>query len=364
MVRHIILFLILIGTFIVKPAKAQAPSPEKKFNKTLLALPILGTSPETGFYGGATATLDLAPVGDSTARHSVFGTEFTITANRQFIISGRWDITNRNRDFILFGENSWMKFPELYWGIGGNTPDRNEMLYDAYRIEMENGLYRRLGKNLFMGLDQQLQRMYSVSLPAETAENASLRKDIRSGLASGFGIGALYDTRSNLLNPRPGEYLMMLHALYFSPVFGSDYRFPHGHADFRCYLRAGWKNTLALQATAEVFGDGAPFRLQAMLGGSMMLRGFYQGRFRDQNQVSAQAEYRMVFWRWLGGAAFAAMGDAFSFKHPERNGRLKSAAGLGLRIQIDKKENTSLRFDYAIASDNSRGFYISFGEAF
>ena len=352
------------GIFVLKTSAQDSTSVKDKWNATMLALPTLGTSPETGFYAGASATLDLAPAGDSTARHSVIGAEFTYTANKQFILSGRWDITNRNRDFILFGENSWMKFPELYWGIGGNTSEKNEILYDAYRIEMENGFYRRFGKNLFIGIDQQLQGMYSVSLPAETAENISLRKNIRSGLASGFGIGAFLDTRSNLLNPRPGEYLMMLHALYFSPVFGSDYRFPHGHADFRCYLKAGWKNTLALQATAEVFGEGAPFRLQAMLGGSMMLRGYYQGRYRDQNQVSAQAEYRMVFWRWLGGSAFAAAGDVFSLKHPERKGRLKSAAGLGLRIRIDKKENTSLRFDYAIANDNSRGFYISFGEAF
>jgi outer membrane translocation and assembly module TamA len=342
----------------------QKTGEEKRWKKTLLAVPTLGSSPETGFYAGAVATLDLAPTKDTTARHSVYSAEIAFTAKKQFVLSGRWDITNLNRDYILFGENSWMKFPELYWGIGGKTADENELLYDAYRIEMENGLYHRFGKNLFIGLDQQLQSVYALSLPESSAEKIEILTGIKPGLASGFGLGILYDTRSNLLNPRAGEYLMMLHGLYFGKAFGSDFRFPHGHTDFRFYLPAGGKNILALQATAEVFGEGSPFRLQAMLGGNMMLRGYYQGRFRDQNQVSAQAEYRMQIWRWIGGAAFAAMGDAFSIKHPERNGRIKTAAGLGLRIRVDKKENTNLRFDYAITNDNSRGFYVSFGEAF
>jgi outer membrane translocation and assembly module TamA len=361
MVRY---FLTTLGAMSILQALAQQAPSQKKWNKTLIAIPTFGSSPETRFFAGANATLDLAPSDDSLARHSVAGTEITFTANKQFILSGRWDITNRNRDYILFGENSWMKFPELYWGIGGNTPDRNELLYDAYRIEMENGLYWRFGKNLFVGLDQQLQKVYSVNLPSETAENSTIQGDIRAGLASGFGIGALYDTRSNLLNPRTGEYLMMIHALYFSKAFGSDFRFPHVHADLRCYLAAGGKNILALQATSEVFGPGSPFRLQAMLGGNMMLRGYYQGRYRDQNQVSAQAEYRMALWRRIGASAFAAMGNVFSLQNPERNGSLKTAAGLGLRFKIDKKENTNLRLDFAITKDRSAGFYISYGEAF
>jgi hypothetical protein len=339
-------------------------SRKRSFNRSFMAIPGLGNSPETGFFASASGTLDISPAGDSSARHSVIGLEISATAKRQFIFAARWDLTNRNRDYILFGENSWMKFPELFWGIGGNTPSGNEILYDAFRIEMENGFYRNLGKYLFAGLDQQLQKVYSLRVPDAGSSPESLRSLLKSGTASGFGLGILFDSRSNLLNPRAGEFLMMLHALYFSPIFGSDYRFPHLHSDLRCYLPAGRKNILALQATAEVFGDGAPFRLQAMLGGSMMMRGLYQGRYRDQNQVTAQAEYRMQLWRRLGAAGFAAIGDVFSLNDPERNGRIKTAAGLGLRFQIDRKENTSIRLDYGRANDGSSGWYLAFGEAF
>lgn len=363
MVKKFISSALLIAAMLEVKAQDSVPA-KPAWNKTLLAVPTLGTGPETGFYGGAAATLDLAPAADSSGRHSVLSSEITYTAKKQFIISGNWDITNLSKDYILFGENSWMKFPELYWGIGGKTAAENELLYDAYRIEMENGFYHRLGKNLFAGIDQQFQSVYSLQLPSKTEKTEAILNQMKQGNASGFGMGILLDTRSNLLSPRAGEYFVLLHGLYFGKIFGSDFSFPHAHTDLRCYLPLGKNQILALQATGEFFGEGSPFRLQALLGGSMMLRGFYRGRYRDHNQLSAQAEFRTSLWRWLGAAAFGSFGDAFSFQHPERNGRLKSSAGAGIRIRIDKKENTSLRFDYAITSDRTSGFYVSFGEAF
>jgi hypothetical protein len=353
----------LFSLFLIFSAQAQEIK-KKKLKKTLLPVPTIGTSPETGFYAGAVATLDMVPVNDSTARHSLISTEISYTERKQFIVSGSWDLTNKNRDFIIFGENSWMKFTEFFWGIGGKTAEENELLYGTYRLELENGFYKRIGENTFAGIDQQLQSVYSLQLPQANENNLGTLKQITSGITSGFGLGYIFDTRSALLNPRPGESMFMIHGLYFGKIFGSDFEFPHVHIDARIYLPFKWKSTLALQATTELFGKNAPYLMNAQLGGSMMMRGFYQGRFRDNNQVTAQAEFRLPIWRWIGATTFASMGDVFSFQNSERNGKLKSAAGLGLRICVDKKEKTNLRFDYAITSDRSTGFYISFGEAF
>ena len=353
----------LFSLFLIFSAQAQEIK-IKKLKKTLLPVPTIGTSPETGFYAGAVATLDMVPADDSTARHSLISAEISYTERKQFIVNGSWDLTNKNRDFIIFGENSWMKFTEFFWGIGGNTAKENELLYGTYRLELENGFYKRIGENTFAGIDQQLQSIYSLQLPEANENNLGTLKQITSGITSGFGLGYIFDTRSTLLNPRPGESMFMIHGLYFGKVFGSDFEFPHMHVDARIYLPFKWKSTLALQATSELFGKNAPYLMNAQLGGSMMMRGFYQGRFRDNNQVTAQAELRLPIWRWIGATTFASMGDVFSFQNPERNGKLKSAAGLGLRICVDKKEKTNLRFDYAITSDRSTGFYISFGEAF
>jgi hypothetical protein len=42
----------------------------------------------------------------------------------------------------------------------------------------------------------------------------------------------------------------------------------------------------------------------------------------------------------------------------------KPNGGLGLRILVDKSENTNLRLDYAVGSGGQDGFYVAFGESF
>ena len=92
------------------------------------------------------------------------------------------------------------------------------------------------------------------------------------------------------------------------------------------------------------------------------MRGYYRGRYRDNNMYSVQAEYRIpVYWRF-GLDIFAGFGDVgpniiFDLK------TTKPSYGVGLRFSVDKKEKINIRFDYARGKD-SQAFYISFGEAF
>ncbi len=58
-------------------------------------------------------------------------------------------------------------------------------------------------------------------------------------------------------------------------------------------------------------GEQLPFNQLSMMGGEMMMRGYYFGRYRDKNYLAAQAEYRFLpfdFSRRLGGAVFGAVG--------------------------------------------------------
>jgi hypothetical protein len=106
-----------------------------------------------------------------------------------------------------------------------------------------------------------------------------------------------------------------------------------------------------------------PFRMMALMGSDVHMRGYYQGRYRDRNYHTAQAEVRYPIYKWLRGVAFAGLGDIAA--KPLQFGRLpKPSAGAGLRILVDKAESTYMRFDYALGSKGNQGFYIGFGEAF
>lgn len=361
-------FWILVSGFILAVSlKTEAESQKdtvRRYRKRIFAVPTLGTGPETGFYGGAVALLDFVPVRDSNARHSVVKTELAYTAKKQFIVNLDWVLTDTARKQILIGDNAWMRFPELFWGVGGKTPKSNEVLYDAFRLEINNVYFRRVRTNMYFGVSQQFQSVYRTRFPDFKETNAAVYNQIQTGISSGLGASFLYDTRSNLLNPRAGEVMIFLQSVGFGPVLGSDFTFANLDADARYYQKTGKKSILAFQAVAQLRSKEAPYRMMSLLGGPMMLRGFYQGRLRDNNLFAAQTEWRLDFSKWFGLTVFGAVGDVVSFQNPERNGSLKTAGGAGLRIKVDQTENTNMRFDFAFTNQRDFGFYVSFGEAF
>jgi len=106
-----------------------------------------------------------------------------------------------------------------------------------------------------------------------------------------------------------------------------------------------------------------PIRNLAMLGGSDVMRGYYAGRFRDNQLMSCQVEYRApLFWR-LGVVAFAGLGRVAKKMSDFSFNDLKYSMGSGLRIALKPKEKLNLRIDYGFGN-HSRGLYVTIGESF
>lgn len=328
-----------------------------------MAVPTLGSSPETSFYFGAVGLVDFRHRYDSTRRHSPAKLELTYTLNRQFIIGSEWTIADWEKKWILFGRNSWMRFPELFWGVGGNMPKDQEIQYSAYRLELNNSLYRSVGSDLLVGISQQFQQVYDLSVASEYSEKEA-KPLLSNGHSSGLGLGFLIDSRTNLLNPRPKEKYLQLVGQRFNKLFGSQFSFWSLDFDARYYLGISKKSLLAFQAISQFRSPGAPYRMLALLGGGNTFRGYYQGRYRDHGLFGFQSEFRWYFSKWVGMTAFSGLGNTFSFQEKERAGELKWSNGLGLRILADPKGNSFLRMDFAYTRQGDFGFYFAFGEAF
>jgi len=83
-----------------------------------------------------------------------------------------------------------------------------------------------------------------------------------------------------------------------------------------------------------------PFFDYAFLGCDKYVRGYNYGRNRDKNLTSLQTEFRLpLFWR-LGLATFGGLSNLYVSKDSNLN-KLKFNAGLGLRVFVDKQDNTS-----------------------
>src|SRR5690606_37990249 len=118
---------------------------------------------------------------------------------------------------------------------------------------------------------------------------------------------------------------------------------------------------------AQLFGllsyGQPPFNMLAQVGGTRMLRGYHRGRFRTNNVLAAQLEYRFpIVWRF-SGAAFAATGEAF-----DRVGELDDEAllwsiGGGVRFRVVQNDRINVRADVGWSPDDW-GFLFQIGEAF
>ena len=181
--------------------------------------------------------------------------------------------------------------------------------------------------------------------------------ELVDGNAWGLKWVIVQDTRNNLLNASTGHFYDFELGYNFS-----DANYTHVVVDLRKYYT--WKEKFIFAGrffNSLNFGNSPPFFDQSFLGGDRYVRGYYYGRFRDQNLSTIQLEARSILvWR-LGLALF---GGASSVYHQLDEMDLKPNFGLGLRFVMDRSENVNLRFDYAVGSDGADGFYISFGESF
>src|SRR5690606_21820158 len=114
------------------------------------------------------------------------------------------------------------------------------------------------------------------------------------------------------------------------------------------------------------FAKNTPFYMYRELGADTSMRGYYLGRYRDNNYTAIQSEVRYRPIPRLGAAILGSMGSTFSKQHAYRN---IASYGVVLRYLFCLQHSSSIRFDYAIGEKRpgekrQPGFYLSLSEAF
>lgn len=345
-----------------KPSADSLPKKAKRVR--LYPLPTISYAPETQWAFGAVLQSTIQFFQDSATRYSTAKAEATFTTRSQIIATLEWQLSSRKNRFLILGKNAFLKFPELFWGIGQRPKDREGELFEANRIELYNEADHQFAPFWYAGALQRLQKIYNL----KTADTGYFVQDQvtgrHGGISSGLGFSFFRDSRDRLLNPSQGTSLLAWRQTFFQKVFGSEFIWNQAELDGRHYSRFFWPNwTLAIQTYHLMQFGSPPFRMMALMGSDVHMRGYYQGSFRDRNYHTIQAEVRYPIYRWLRGVAFVGLGDVAD-KPFELHSFPKTSIGAGLRVLVDKKEATYMRFDFGYGSPRNMGFYIGFGEAF
>jgi len=270
---------------------------------------------------------------------------------------------DENRYLIMF-PLSFGSFVDKYWGVGNQTADIANVDYDVQVIEgsvVVEGLTGLAGFTrdgfVYRGSYRDIK---------DLKDNPNLTEStvgVDGGFSSGFGFDFVVDSRDAVFYPTVGGY-HHLDFVWYTPIFLSDYRYTELEIDLRRYFSLSPSQVLAAQFRVQAVFGQVPFYDLPALGGGSIMRGYYEGRYRDLNAFAGQVEYRRDLWWRLGMVLFAGVGEVFGSE--ENNfafSRLQYSLGGGLRFLFDTAQHINLRVDLGFGKD-SNGIYFGLEEAF
>jgi|RhiMethySRZTD1v2_1073278.scaffolds.fasta_scaffold05741_7 surface antigen Omp85-like protein len=167
-------------------------------------------------------------------------------------------------------------------------------------------------------------------------------------------------------NPRQGGRYTLTYQR-FEDIDSGSFSFNRVEADAQQYISL-YRNRriLALRALASVSdndeGARVPFYFQRTLGGPDDLRGFRRFRFRDENALLFQAEYRWEIFTAVDGALFYDAGKVASRIEDVNLQHLESDYGFGFRFGT--ANNVFLRIEAAFGSSGGKHFIFRFANVF
>lgn len=334
--------------------------PKKRYLFT--AVPIVFYTPETRFGFGAAGICIFNFKNDSLlAPRSSINLGFTYTQNKQVLFYLPYNLFIRNREYQAYGELAYNKYNYNFYGVGNNQPESYVERYGVEFPRLRFTLLKKVTRSFYAGLRYAYDKFSLFDLDT-TAQ--LIKKEIpgsRGGTVSGLGVVLLADTRDNIFYPSKGLWAELV--IYKDdPLTGSSFNYTRVAFDF-CKYFSYRENILALNAYSIYSDSDLPFFQMGVLGGQKKMRGFYEGRYRDNNLLVFQAEYRRHLFWLLGFTLFGDIGqvahryDAFNAKN------WRYTYGGGLRLMLDKTQKINLRIDVGVGNGKVLP-YFTIAEAF
>jgi len=178
------------------------------------------------------------------------------------------------------------------------------------------------------------------------------------------GIQLEFDTRDDDYWPSRGS-IATVKSNFFTSALGSD-------SDFERYMAAWcWYTSvrgpallLAMNASVTAATGDVPFWAIPSVGAGLYgLRGYTQGRYRDNVVTTVQAELRAHSKGRLGATVFGGLAQVGGSVGDLWNAEVLPAGGAGVRYQLTREYPMHMRADYAWGK-NGGIFYFSVSEAF
>ena len=310
--------MLLLTLFTALSVSTPADSVPKAFS--LLPLPLVYYTPETRLAYGVAPTFtfrfkrDMAALrADSaaTVRPSQVTLGAAYTQNKQLLFYVPFQLFYDRDKYYINGEAGYYKYSYFFFGVGQREVPRELYAVNFPRIRVN--AFRQIATSaipvgkLYAGVRYQYEDYQVTTVePDGLLATGTVPGGLGSKLA-GAGLGLFYDSRNQIFFPTKG-LVADVAFLNQSRVWGSNVRFDRYSADVSSYHALSKHAILALNYFVSFTKGVAPFNAMSLLGGTKRMRGYYEGRFRDQNAALIQSEVRFAIYKRLGGVVFGGVG--------------------------------------------------------
>lgn len=382
-----------IGDWLVQKKIKKKKPPKQSY---LLIIPFIASNPAAGVIlgGGLNYAFKTYKTDEKVS---------AISSNASYSTKGLLNLNIKSNVFIdhekifLNGDWRYMINNETTYGLGsektssentniGGYPTSTDSLGQQLKynqVRFHETLSREVFKNFYAGIGYHYDYFYSIkdgSLEAgDTINSHHYQYSIEHGFnyqkytVSGVSLNLLYDSRDNQVNAYKGYYANVNFRVN-PTAFGSSENSTILLTEFRAFYSLGDspnKQVLAFWLYGNFVTSGKmPYLLLPAVGYDQRQRtgrGYTFGRFRGENLMYGEAEYRFPISRHtgiLGGVLFA---NATTTSDKDTDVRLfnyiRPAGGIGLRIMMDKITRTRLEVDGARANKTT-SFYLGAQETF
>ena len=384
-----------------KKKKNKVPPSEKKMN--MLLLPKISFNPANGLMLGVSGNIGLFFGPRESTRISFAGFTVAVTTEKQFISFIKSTLYTAENKFFLQGDWRYYKYSESTYGLGTNSPDTSLKIDPSwgwegaeigdgvgYPMRYDYVIFHEIANmkvfdNFYLGIGYQLDYFWNIkdeklkldSIPKQITPHWGYSKihgfDTASYMLSGVSLNVMYDSRDNQINAYKGYYARINYRM--NPTFlGSNKNSTELWVEFRTYIGLSRKMPRHLIAfwffgNFQITGT-QPYLTLMALGDDQNARsgrGYTAGRFRGQDYVYGEVEYRfplMQCAQTLGGVIFV---NASTASNRDRNVHLfdyvQPAFGFGLRILVNKNIRMNLDIDFGLGI-RSKGVYLGGTEVF
>jgi len=348
--------------------KANSDSGKIKPGKILPAFyPAIGYTLAAGWLASASFNLSLYTSAPDSTNLSVVQSEAEYSLKHQLILSFIPTFWTAKNKINIIGDWRFYIYPSNTYGLGTHTSLLNADPVDYSYLKIYEEVLRHFSSFYYIGGGYNLDYHYKIKELGQNGDFESYNQNATSTSSSGLIAHFMYDNRTNMNNPKKAFYLSLIYR-YNSTLLGSSNDWQYAQLKIQKYFSIG-KCVLALWNWNEfTFGGKAPYFDLPSNGWDTYGntgRGYIQSRFRGQNMVYLESEYRFPLTKngLFGGVAFVNC-ESESQYPSGKFAYLAPAEGLGIRIKMNKKSDVNLCIDYGVGTGGSNGFFFNLGEVF